>query len=102
MKGIPKVIATKEDWENVFNYVKRGTNNEKDRAELKARLVSLQASSMMKVPREGAKPSVPKGAPEGTEPQLQAEDFIAVPDPNSPLKQSGLNQADIDRMMKGV
>jgi hypothetical protein len=65
----------------------------------RSRLIALQNARYMKIPRANATPSVPDGAPEGTEPQFQPEDFEDVLDPASPFIQSGLTEDEIDQMI---
>ena len=97
MVGIPEVLATRQDWLNAYQYV-QGHENAGLKIRFRERLEALKNTRFMKVPKSGAVPSVPEGSPEGTEPQIQMEDFEDVLDPASSFVKSGLVIDEIDQM----
>jgi hypothetical protein len=98
MFGIPDVLASRQDWLNTYHYV-RNQDSGGLKTQFCARLEALKNTRFMKIPKAGAVPSVPEGSPEGTEPQLQPEDFEDVLDPASSLVKSGLTVSEIDQMI---
>jgi hypothetical protein len=98
MVGIPTTIATRQDWLHIYAYVQTN-NNAGLKREFRSRLISLKNTRYMKMPKANAIPSVPDGAPEGTEEQFQPEDFEDVLDPASPLARSGLVEDEVDQMI---
>lgn len=98
MVGIPNVIATRQDWLNMYQYVQE-QNNVGLKQQFNERLEALKNTRFIKVPKADAVPSVPEGSPEGTEPQFQPEDFEDVLDPASPCARSGLTIDEIDQMV---
>jgi hypothetical protein len=98
MVGIPTIIATRQDWLHVYQYV-QSKNDAGLRHEFRSRLIALKDTRYMKVPKAGAEPSVPEDAVEGTEPQLQPEDFEDVLDLASSFVKSGLVEDEIDQMI---
>jgi hypothetical protein len=96
--GIPNVIATRQDWLNTYDYV-QNQGGAGLKAQFRERLESLKNTRFMKMPRADAEPSVPEGAPEGTTPQFQTEDYEDVLDPASSFVRSGLVMDEIDQMI---
>jgi hypothetical protein len=98
MIGIPNVLATRQDWLNIYHYVQdHGSTGLK--IQFRERLEALKNTRFMKVPKADAVPSVPEGSPRGTEPQLQPEDFEDALDPASSFVKSGLVIDEIDQMI---
>jgi hypothetical protein len=97
MIGMPNVLATRQDWLNTYQYV-QDQGNTGLKAQFRERLEALKNTRFMKVPKANAVPSVPDGAPEGTEPQFQPDDFEDALDPASSLVASGLSVEEIDQM----
>jgi hypothetical protein len=98
MVGIPTTIATRQDWLHIYEYV-QAKNNAGLKREFRSRIISLKNTRYMKIPKAGAVPSVPDGAPEGTEAQIQPEDFEDALDPASPFAMSGLVEDEVDQMI---
>jgi hypothetical protein len=98
MIGIPNALATRQDWLNACLYA-QNQNNAGLKAQFRERLEALKNTRFMKAPKDGAEPSVPDGAPEGTEAQLRPEDFEDVLDPASSFVKSGLAVDEIDQMI---
>jgi hypothetical protein len=98
MIGIPDVLATRQDWLNMYHYV-QSQDNAGLKAQFRERLEALKNTRFMKVPKADAMPSIPDGSPEGTEPQFQSEDFEDVLDPASSFVKSGLVIDEIDQMI---
>jgi len=92
MIGIPAVIATKQDWLNVYQYVLANNNTEQKRS-FRNRLIALNEARYMKKLKDGA-PSDPE--------QQTQEHFEDVPDPASPFTQSGLTESEIEGMIGGL
>jgi hypothetical protein len=98
MIGIPRVLATRQDWLNTYHYVQDG-GSVGLKAQFRERLEALKKARFMKVPKAGAVPSVPEGSPEGTTPCFQPDDYEDALDPASPLVCSGLIIDEIDQMI---
>jgi hypothetical protein len=98
MVGIPNTLATRQDWLNTYQYV-QGQNSAELKKQFRERLEALKNTRFMKVPKAGAVPAVPKGSPEGTEPQIQPEDFEDALDPASSFVKSGLVIDEIDQFI---
>jgi hypothetical protein len=98
MIGISDVLATRQDWLNTYAYV-QNRGNVGLKVQFRDRLEALKNTRFMKVPRADAVPSVPKNAPEGTEPQFQPDDFEDVLDPASSFVKAGLVIDEIDQMI---
>jgi hypothetical protein len=89
MVGIPMVLATRQDWLQVFSYVET-ENTPELRSELLARLVALNETRYMNVLKDG----VDKPPEEQT-----PEDYERVLDPASSFVRSGLSEDEIQEMI---
>jgi hypothetical protein len=98
MVGIPSVLATRQDWLNTYQYV-QGKDDAVLKTRLRERFEALKNTRFMRVPKADAVPSVPEGSPEGTEPQIQPEDFEEALDPASSFVKSGLVIDEIDQFI---
>jgi hypothetical protein len=98
MIGIPNVLATRQDWLNTYSYV-QSQNGATLKSQFRERLEALKNTRFVKVPKAEAVPTVPEGAPEGTEPQIQPKDFEDALDPASSFVKSGLVADEIDQMI---
>jgi hypothetical protein len=98
MVGIPTIIATRQDWLHIYAYV-QAKNDAGLKHEFRYRLIALKNTRYMKIPKADAVPSVPDGAPEGTEGQFQPDDFEDVIDPASSFVRSGLVEDEVDQMI---
>ena len=89
MVGIPKTLATRQDWLHIFDYV-QSKNDEELNNEFRLRLAALYDTRCMKVLKDGI-----DKAPE----DRTSEDFDEIPDPASPLALSGLTEGEINQMI---
>lgn len=89
MRGLPNILATREDWKNAFRYAEKDEGLKK---ELTLRLQSLRSSKTCKVLKDGDKM---------TKEEPKPEDFVAVIDPRSPFALSGLEDSEVDEMIGG-
>lgn len=89
MVGIPKMLATRQDWLNAFDYAQAGGNMGL-KNEFRERLAALNGTRRMKVLKAGI---------EKTPEEQTPEDFEDVLDPASPFVRSGLTEGEVNQMI---
>ena len=89
MKGIPKILSTKKDWLNMYEYaIKKGSDTYK--MELKIRLKGLKDTGSVLVLKKGI--IVPPEEQKNT-------DFKLIADKGSTLSRTGFTIPEIDLMI---
>jgi hypothetical protein len=89
MIGVPTVLATRQDWLNVYEYA-QAKNEAGLKKQFRERLIALKNTRYMKMLKAGV-----TAGPEDQTP----DDFEDVPDQASPFARSGLIEGEIDQMI---